>query len=146
MRKRSERQQDFEAIKQDLFTAGVATVKAAQAQKNMYMTSLEALSEAYEGAGANLLEAGEEPEADLASLLDTLLTQRQTALTNQDFTTDKLGEAYQLVGALQTEYDQDMTELAQAYQTVSLEQRANFPEPLRTLLEQLEQDYTGVES
>jgi hypothetical protein len=84
MRKRSERQQDFEAIKQDLFTAGVATVKAAQAQKNMYMTSLEALSEAYEGAGANLLEAGEEPEADLASLLDTLLTQRQTALTNQD--------------------------------------------------------------
>jgi hypothetical protein len=39
-----------------------------------------------------------------------------------------------------------MTELAQAYQTVSLEQRANFPEPLRTLLEQLEQDYTGVES
>jgi hypothetical protein len=74
------------------------------------------------------------------------LTQRQTALTNQDFTTDKLGEAYQQVGALQTEYDQDMTELAQAYQTVSLEQRANFPEPLRTLLEQLEQDYTGVES
>jgi hypothetical protein len=41
MRKRSERQQDFEAIKQDLFTAGVATVKAAQAQKNMYMTSLK---------------------------------------------------------------------------------------------------------
>ncbi len=85
MRKRSERQQDFEAIKQNLFAAGVATVKAAQAQENMYVTTLEALSEAYEGTGANLLEAGEEPEADLASLLGTLLAQRQTALANQDY-------------------------------------------------------------
>ena len=85
MRKRSERQQEFEAIKQNLFAAGVATVKAAQAQENMYMTTLEALSEAYEGTGANLLEAGEEPEVDLASLLDTLLTQRQTALAHQDY-------------------------------------------------------------
>lgn len=86
MRKRSERQQDFEAIKQNLFTAGVATVKAAQAQENMYMTTLEALSEAYEGTGVNLLEAGEQaPEADLATLLDMLLAQRQTALANQDY-------------------------------------------------------------
>lgn len=60
-------------------------------------------------------------------------------------TTDKLGEAYQQISGLQNEYDQDMAELAQAYQDVSLEQRVHLPEKLRMLLDQLEQDYTGVE-
>jgi len=78
--------------------------------------------------------------------VETLTDQNREVMEQLKFTTDKLGEAYQQVGALQTEYDQDMTELAQAYEAVSLEQRANFPEPLRTLLEQLEQDYTGVGS
>ncbi len=86
MRPRSERQQDFETIKQNLFTAGVATVKAAQAQENMFMTTLEALSEAYEGTGAYQLDAGQtEPEADLTSILEMLLAQRQDALTSQDY-------------------------------------------------------------
>ncbi len=90
MRPRSERQQDFESIKQNLFTAGVATVKAAQAQENMFVTTLEALSEAYEGAdegtGANQLDAGQtEPEANLTSIVEMLLTQRQNALTSQDY-------------------------------------------------------------
>lgn len=86
MKPRSERQQDFEAIKQNLFTAGVATVKAAQAQENMFMTTLEALSEAYEGTDINQLAAGEtEPEADLTPMLETLLAQRQEALTRQDY-------------------------------------------------------------
>lgn len=86
MKPRSERQQDFEAIKQNLFTAGVATVKAAQAQENMFMTTLEALSEAYEGTGVDQLAAGEpEPEADLTPMLETLATQRQDALNRQDY-------------------------------------------------------------
>lgn len=86
MKPRSERQQDFEAIKQNLFTAGVATVKAAQAQENMFMTTLEALSEAYEGTGIHQLAAGEtEPEADLTSMLEMLLAKRQDALTHQDY-------------------------------------------------------------
>ncbi|MGF1519687.1 MAG: hypothetical protein ACFCVB_18055 [Nodosilinea sp.] len=94
MRSRSERQQDFESIKQNLFTAGVATVKAAQAQENMFMTTLEALSEAYEGTdegadegtGANQLDAGQtEPKADLTSIVEMLLAQRQNALSSQDY-------------------------------------------------------------
>lgn len=88
MKPRSERQQDFEAIKQNLFTAGVATVKAAQAQEDMFMTTLEALSEAYEGTGINQLAAGEtEPEADPSPMLETLLIQRQDALTRGDYDT-----------------------------------------------------------
>ncbi|PZU95247.1 MAG: hypothetical protein DCF32_22535 [Leptolyngbya sp.] len=86
MKPRSERQQDFEAIKQNLFTAGVATVKAAQAQEDMFMTTLEALSEAYEDTGIHQLAPGEtEPESDLTPILETLLTQRQDALNRQDY-------------------------------------------------------------
>lgn len=78
--------------------------------------------------------------------VEKLTAQNREVMEQLKLTTDKLGEAYQQVGALQTEYDQDMTELARAYQDVSLELRANLPEAFRTLLEQLEQDYTGVES
>jgi DNA repair exonuclease SbcCD ATPase subunit len=77
--------------------------------------------------------------------VEQLTSQNRTVMEQLKLTTDKLGESYQQVNALQTEYDQDMTQLARAYQAVSLEQRATLPEPLRTLLEQLEQDYTGVE-
>jgi hypothetical protein len=86
MRRRSERQQDFEAIKNNLYAAGVSTVKAAKAQEEMFTTTLEALSEAYEGMEMNPLEAGEdEPSADLTLLVDNLLAQRQAAMANQDY-------------------------------------------------------------
>ncbi|WP_017297237.1 hypothetical protein [Nodosilinea nodulosa] len=86
MKQRSERQQEFEAIKQNLFTAGVATVKAAQAQENMFTTTLEALADAYEGMGPSQLEAGEtQPEIDLAPIVEALLAQQQDALAKQDY-------------------------------------------------------------
>jgi len=73
--------------------------------------------------------------------VEKLTIQNREVMGQLKLATDKLGEAYQQVGALQTEYDQDMTELIKAYQDVSLEQRANLPEPFHTLLDQLEQDY-----
>ncbi len=88
MRRRADRQQDFESIKQNLFAAGVSTVKAAKAQEEMFSTTLEALAEAYEGMGVNQLEAGEkEPVANLTPIVEALLTQRQQALENQDYDT-----------------------------------------------------------
>lgn len=77
--------------------------------------------------------------------VEKLTGQNREIMEQLKLSTDKLGEVYQQVGALQTEYDQDMTELAQAYQAVSLDQRAQLPEQLRTLLEQLEREYTGVD-
>lgn len=86
MRRRADRQQDFESIKQNLFAAGVSTVKAAKAQEEMFSTTLEALAEAYEGMGTNQLESGqEELQADLTPIVEALLAQRQQALENQDY-------------------------------------------------------------
>lgn len=86
MRRRADRQQDFEAIKQNLFSAGVSTVKAAKAQEEMFNTTLEALSEAYEGVGTDQLEAGETASGtDLTPIVEALLLQRQEALTHQDY-------------------------------------------------------------
>jgi hypothetical protein len=95
MKRRWERQQDFEAIKQNLFAAGVSTVKAAQAQEEMFTTTLEALTEAYEAVGAHPLVAGQEEEggadldadggAELGAIAAALLVQRQEALAHQDY-------------------------------------------------------------
>ncbi|MBD2256116.1 hypothetical protein [Pseudanabaena sp. FACHB-2040] len=82
---RSQQQQDFEAIKNNLYAAGVSTVKAAKAQEEMFTTTLEALSEAYEGMGVNQIEAGEEPMTDVSPLVENLLAQRQAALAKQDY-------------------------------------------------------------
>jgi hypothetical protein len=50
------------------------------------MTTLEALSEAYEGMGADQLEAGEQkPAADLTPIVEALVAQLQEALANQDY-------------------------------------------------------------
>lgn len=78
--------------------------------------------------------------------VETLTGQNREVMQQLKHTTDKLGEAYQQVGAIQTEYDQDMAELAQAYRNVSLEQRASLPKQLCTLLDQLEQDYMGEQA
>ncbi|MGF1571029.1 MAG: hypothetical protein ACFCVD_23630 [Nodosilinea sp.] len=75
--------------------------------------------------------------------VETLTAQNREVMTELKHTTDKLGEAYQQVGALQVDYEQDMAELAQAYQHVDLKQRAHLPEKLKSLLDQMEQDYTG---
>ncbi|MBD2464906.1 hypothetical protein H6G89_28280 [Oscillatoria sp. FACHB-1407] len=46
MRSRAERNQDFEAIKADLFDAGVAALQAAQAGEQLFDRSIEAIAEA----------------------------------------------------------------------------------------------------
>lgn len=86
MKRRAERQQDFEAIKSNLFAAGVSTVKAAKAQEEMFTTTLEALAEAYEGLGVNQLGSGtDDSQASLSNLVENLLAQRQAALVDQDY-------------------------------------------------------------
>jgi len=86
MRRRAEQDKDFEQIKQNLFDAGVSVLKAAQAQEDMFHTSLEALTEAYEGnmAEAPLLGAGE-TTAQTDSIAEKLLEQRQQAIAAIDF-------------------------------------------------------------
>lgn len=46
MRSRAERNQDFEAIKTNLFEAGVAALQAAQAGEQLFDRSIEAIAEA----------------------------------------------------------------------------------------------------
>lgn len=91
MRRRSERQKDFESIQSNLYDAGVSTVKAAKAHEEMFTTTLEALAEAYETTGINQLSPSEtdnEPEAatDLTPMINGLLAARQSALEQQDYT------------------------------------------------------------
>lgn len=88
MKRRSQRQQSFESIKDNLYAAGVSTVKAAKAQEEMFTTTLEALSEAYEAAGLNQLQAGaggSAEAADVGAIAAALLTQRQAALAAADY-------------------------------------------------------------
>lgn len=89
MRRRSERQQDFESIKQNLFAAGVSTVKAAKAQEEMFTTTLEALTDAYEEMGGHQLEASKEDmntsDVDVSAIATPLISQRQSAIANQDY-------------------------------------------------------------
>jgi len=75
--------------------------------------------------------------------VEALTVQNRQVMGELKVTTDKLGEAYQQINAVQQEYNQDMTELAQAYQRVDFELRSRLPESLKVLLDQLEQDYTG---
>ncbi len=86
MRRRAEQDKAFEQVKQNLFEAGVSALKAAQAQEDMFHTSVEALTEAYEGnmAEAPLLGAGE-TTAETDSIAAMLLNQRQQAIVATDF-------------------------------------------------------------
>lgn len=77
--------------------------------------------------------------------VEKLTGQNREVMLQLKSTTDKLGEVYQRVSSLEAEYDQDMTELAGAYQEMDWEQRAQLPPKLRQLLDQVEQDYTGVD-
>lgn len=86
MRSRVERQQGFQQVKSDLFEAGVSVLKAAQAQEDMFQTSLEALTEAYEDhmAEVPLLGVGE-TTAETDPIAAMLLNQRQEAIATTDF-------------------------------------------------------------
>lgn len=77
--------------------------------------------------------------------VEHLTDQYRTATQELKTATEQLGAAYQQVHKVEAEYDQDMTEIARAYQGVSLAQRAQLPDQFRQVLDQIEQDYTGVE-
>lgn len=86
MRSRIERNQDFEAIKANLFEAGVSVVKAAKSHEDMFNTSLEAIADAIElnhEEAPRLNQAVDGSEANL--IYETLLLQRQEAETKGDF-------------------------------------------------------------
>ncbi len=85
MRRRRERQQDFDALKQTLYNAGVSTVKAAKAQEEMFTTALEALTDAYEANSMPLLNETAVSSSDVRSILDALCADRQQALTQGDY-------------------------------------------------------------
>ncbi len=76
--------------------------------------------------------------------VEHLTEQYRTATQELKVATEQLGAAYQQVHTLEAEHDQDMTDIARAYQSVSLAQRAQLPEQFRQVLDQIEQDYTGV--
>jgi chromosome segregation ATPase len=73
--------------------------------------------------------------------LGNMTAQRNKATEQLKVTMDRLVEANQQVGAIQQEYDQDMEEMAKAYQEMSLEQRSSLPSKLRHLLDQVAKDY-----
>ena len=73
--------------------------------------------------------------------VEELENQKQEIFQQLKTTTDKLGEAYQRIGVVQEEYEQDMTELAQAYREVDLKQCEQLPPKLRELLEQINDNY-----
>lgn len=73
--------------------------------------------------------------------VEELESQKQEIFQQLKTTTDKLGEAYQQIGVVQEEYEQDMTELAQAYREVAPEQCEQLPPKLRELLEQINDNY-----
>lgn len=73
--------------------------------------------------------------------LGNMTAQRNKAHEQLKVTMDKLGEANQQVGAIQQEYDQDMEEMAKAYQEMSPQQRSSLPLKLRRLLDQVARDY-----
>jgi hypothetical protein len=85
MRRRRERQKEFDDLKQTLYDAGVSTVKAAKAQEEMFTTTLEALADAYEAQSIPQLEANTASEPDLQPILDSLWAERQRALTQGDY-------------------------------------------------------------
>lgn len=73
--------------------------------------------------------------------LGNMTAQRNKATEQLKVTMDRLVEANQQVGAIQQEYDQDMEEMAKAYQETSPEQRSSLPPKLRHLLDQVAKDY-----
>lgn len=75
---------------------------------------------------------------------EKLAAQNRAVMQELKQTTDRLGASFQQISQLQDDHAQDMTELAQAYQAMSLEQRTSLPNHLKQLLDQLEEDYTGV--
>jgi hypothetical protein len=86
MRRRTDRQKDFEAIQNNLYAAGVATVNAAKAHEEMFTTTLEALAEAYENLTFNSLGPREaEAPTALTAIIEALLGDQQIALDEQDY-------------------------------------------------------------
>ncbi|MBW4513632.1 MAG: hypothetical protein KME11_00225 [Timaviella obliquedivisa GSE-PSE-MK23-08B] len=73
--------------------------------------------------------------------LGNMTAQRNKAQEQLKLTMDKLVEANQQVSAIQQEYDQDMEEMAKAYQEMSPTQRSSLSPKLKHLLDQVAKDY-----
>ena len=73
--------------------------------------------------------------------LGNMTAQRNRAHEQLKVTMDRLVKANQQVDAIQQDYDQDMEEMATAYQEMSPQQRSSLPPKLRHLLDQVAKDY-----
>lgn len=82
MKSRAERDREIEAIKANLFDAGLSTVKAAQAHEEFVKTSLEALADALEPNRLTSSMLNSELLELSAAPLATEATVAQTAATN----------------------------------------------------------------
>ncbi|NJR38702.1 MAG: hypothetical protein HC781_07470 [Leptolyngbyaceae cyanobacterium CSU_1_4] len=77
----------------------------------------------------------------MSGRLGNMTAQRNKAQGQLKVTIDKLVEANQQVSAIQQEYDQDMEEMAKAYQEMSPAQRSSLSPKLKHLLDQVAKDY-----
>jgi hypothetical protein len=86
MKRRAQKDKQFEQIKQTLFDAGVSVLKAAQAQEEMFHTSLESLAEAYEANGTDDTPALNlsEDMSDVSPLIEVLKTRQREAIAAGD--------------------------------------------------------------
>lgn len=86
MRSRAERNQDFEAVKSNLFAAGLSAVQAAKTHEDMFNTSLEAIANAMELDIEGTPRLNQVIDGSQANLIyEALLLQRQEAETKGDF-------------------------------------------------------------
>jgi hypothetical protein len=86
MRSKAEREQDFEAIKSNLFEAGVSVLKAAQTHQEMFNTALESLADAIEMNAEELPQlTGAVDHPQSSSLWENLRLQRQASIAQSDF-------------------------------------------------------------
>ena len=136
-------EEEAERYKQEAAKSAVTAQKHKKNNQNLIQRLLDAITSRNSMRG-RLGNMTAQRNRSLRQV-ENLTAQNKEVMLQLKTTTDKLGEVYQQVGKLETEYEQDMTELATAYQDMSSEQRNHLPLKLRQLLEQVEQDYKGAE-
>lgn len=85
MRTKAERDQDFEAIKTNLFEAGVAALQAAQAGEQLFDTSIKAIAEAMNVTDDEATTPTKPVLTEVNLIYEILLAERRDAEAAGDF-------------------------------------------------------------
>lgn len=88
-----------------------------------------------------IIDSLTESRDSLRGKLANMTAQRNRLLEAQKRNTEKLLEAKEQLDIMQEDFDQDMAELADAYQDIPLESRHLLPQKLKDLLDKIEEDY-----